>query len=98
MPQKEILDVWDDAHHIRNAIAHARFRYDQNDKKMTFIDVNPKNRKDVFSKTLRIEETQEIANKIAVIEAAFTDLFALLEIYSILLTPPDEIHTQPSTT
>ena len=98
MPQKEILDVWDDAHHIRNAIAHARFRYNQNDKKMTFIDVNPKNLKDVFSKTLSIEETQEIVNKIAVIEAAFTDLFALLEIYSTLLTPPDEIHTQPSTT
>lgn len=97
-PQKEILGVWDEAHRVRNAVAHARFRYDQNDKKMRFVDIRPNNPKDVFRKTLTIEETQEIVNKIAVIEAAYHDLVTLLQIYSVLIAPLDKQYVQPPTT
>ena len=87
--QKTIFDVWDEAHRIRNAIAHARFYFDQTDKKMRFVDVNPRDHTDIFSKTLSLEETQELVNKMAVIDAAFRNLFALLEIYGTLITPLD---------
>lgn len=93
--QKQIIDVWDHAHRVRNAIAHARFRYDQNDKKMRFVDVDPRNPGNVFSKILSIEEAQELLNEIGVIEAAFKDLLALLEVYSTLITPLDKQYSFP---
>lgn len=57
---------------------------------MRFFDINENDHTDIFNKTLSGEETQELVNKIAVIDKSFHDLYTLLEIYTNLVTPLDK--------
>ena len=87
---KAIFDLWDNGHRVRNAIAHARFYYNENDNKMRLVDVNPHDPTDIYTVSLVFEEVHDLVRSIGVISAAFRDLFILLEIYTSLITPPEK--------
>jgi hypothetical protein len=86
---KAILDIWDKGHHVRNAIAHSSFVYSDEDKKMHFVDTNPSDSADVYETSMTIDELWDLALRIGVIENAFRDLIILLNVYTFLLTPPE---------
>lgn len=86
-----IFDVWDRGHRVRNAIAHARFYYGEKDNKMRFVDVNPRDPAEVYTISLTVKEVRDLVNKIIVISGAFRHLFVLLQIYSLLIIPPENI-------
>jgi len=87
---KAVLGIWERGHRIRNAVAHATFYYDDNTKKMRFIDVDTKTKR-VKSETLTHADVGELYQKIGIIGAALHVLLALLFIYTLLTTPPDHL-------
>jgi hypothetical protein len=92
----EVFSIWDEGHRIRNAIAHSRFFYNEKTRKMRFVDIGYRNPKDVYDRTLSLEENQDMVRKIVVVNSAFRLLHILLQIHSLLIIPPDRliIHTQ----
>jgi hypothetical protein len=92
---RAIFDIWDKGHRVRNAIAHASFVYSDDDKKMRFVDVNPYDSTDVYTISMAIDEIGELVERIGVIETAFRHLIILLNVYTFLLTPPEQFELTP---
>ena len=88
---KGIFGIWDDGHRVRNAIAHARFFYNKNDKKMRFVDVNIRDPSDFYITSLTVNEVHDLTVKIGVISAAFHQVYLLLIIHFLLMTKPEKI-------
>jgi hypothetical protein len=74
---------WEDDH-LRNAIAHARFAYDDDTQTMTFEDVDPCDGRTVYNNVLTLPEFSEFASAIANVNILFQRFIMLLRVGCLL--------------
>ncbi len=80
-----LFDGWEDGH-VRNAIAHCRFWYDEKERKMRFSDFNPKT-KQRWEKSFSIEEFGELYHRLDDTCHIFIHLLFLLRVAQLVLAP-----------
>lgn len=86
-----IVAIWKSGHHVRNAIAHARFTYDESAKCMRFVDVDLQRRKEKFEKSLTYSQLADMYATIDDLSDAMRVLLNMLHVYALLTTPPERI-------
>jgi hypothetical protein len=74
---------WDDGH-LRNAIAHAHFSFDEKTQTMTFSDFTPWDNKQVYEKSFTLDDFLQKAKMIADVAHIFTDFIILLRVWDII--------------
>jgi len=74
---------WDDGH-LRNAIAHAHFKFDENEKRMSFFDIDPVENRKLYEKSLNFEEFTQKARMIGEVTHIFIDYIMLLRIMDLI--------------
>lgn len=74
---------WDDGH-LRNAIAHAHFIFDDKNKRMNFFDVFQLENKIVYNKSYSLEEFSQKAKMIGEVTHIFIDYIFLLRILDLI--------------
>ncbi len=81
---EHLFDGWLDGH-VRNSIAHCRFWYDGEKRKMVFVDLNPKT-KVRWEKSFTIEEFGELYHRLDDTCHLFVCLLFLLRVSQLALT------------
>ncbi len=87
---KVITKIWDDGHHIRNAIAHARFYPTGDNDTLRFVDVHPKTGSIKQDRCFTFKEVFELLREVEILGEAVRVLLVLLEIFSVIAIPPDK--------
>lgn len=74
---------WDNGH-LRNAIAHAHFTFDEKEKRMNFVDTKPWNNKKVYEKSLSFEEFRRKGKMISEVTHIFIDYIMLIRLLDLI--------------
>jgi hypothetical protein len=83
--------IWESGHNVRNAIAHARFFFDEGSKSMRFVDVIPGEHRVRFEKSLTFAQLADMYSAVRVLGAAVWVLINMLFIFFLLIIPPERI-------
>lgn len=89
-----IIAIWTHGHHVRNAIAHARFTYDEKKKMMRFIDVIERGKEKgaiTFDKSFRFDDVAGLYEAIRTLGEAMRVVVNLWLFFNNLTTPPEKI-------
>jgi hypothetical protein len=78
------FDGWN--RHIRNSIAHCRFRYLEDKGEMLFSDINPKGRT-VYERRWTLEKFSELSLNVQDVWFILLNLLYLLRTRQLLLAP-----------
>ena len=78
---KTLFLGWEDGH-LRNAIAHAHFTFNEKDKRMNFFDIY-KNRR-IYEESFSLEEFRQKAKMIGEVTHIFIDYIMLLRLLDLI--------------
>jgi len=71
---------------VRNSIAHCRFRYNEHEETMRFLNFDPRTRKTTYDETFTLEEFMELYTKLDDIWHIFQFILFLLRIGTLIFT------------
>lgn len=86
-----IASIWDTGHHVRNAIAHARFTYIDKERSMRFVDLDPQKGNVKFDITLTFVEVDRMYGTISNLGEVMKILLNLWFTFNLLTIPPERI-------
>jgi len=76
--------------HLRNAIAHSNFKYDEKTKKMNFQDVNPTGRV-TYNKSLSFDQFSKYYQKIDDVSYLVNRMVMLIRVRDLIISPDVEL-------
>lgn len=77
--------------HLRNAIAHLHFEYDESTKKMNFQDINPVSGKVTYNKSLSYGQFSRYYQEIDSVNSLVNCLIMLLRVRNLIISPDVEL-------
>jgi len=79
--ESEVLfSGWEDGH-LRNSIAHCRFKYDKSSHRMVFWDLDPRTRKENYRKSLSYSSFYALFDKTGDVVVVLAYLFFIVRVY-----------------